>query len=113
MSCILPLPGTKLTIPTYHFHSRPMVLEAVLDIFLLSQDLKKDVSEEDQLEQFDPEDTGFQASFSKLGASEPAARDPVANVADPKAFLSEQLSLASQRNPGKVCELLADFCFGR
>jgi exportin-2 (importin alpha re-exporter) len=81
-----------------------MVLEAVLDIFTLPQDLKTGEGAED-LDNLDPEDTTFQASFSKLGASESTVRDPVANVADAKLFLSKQLAAASARNPGKVGQL--------
>lgn len=78
-----------------------MVLEAVLDIFTLSQDLKTEETTED-LDSLDPEESTFQASFSKLGASESTVRDPVANVPDAKLFLSKQLAAASARNPGKV-----------
>jgi hypothetical protein len=78
-----------------------MVLEAVLDIFTLPQDLTTGEGAED-LDNLDPEDTTFQASFSKLGASESTVRDPVANVSDAKLFLSKQLAEASVRNPGKV-----------
>ncbi|GHJ89066.1 hypothetical protein NliqN6_5468 [Naganishia liquefaciens] len=83
----------------------PMVLEAVLDIFTLPQDLKTGEGAED-LDNLDPEDTSFQASFSKLGASESTARDPVANVPDAKLFLSKQLAEASKRNPGKFPALM-------
>lgn len=84
---------------------RPMVLEAVLDIFTLPQDLKTGEGAED-LDNLDPEESTFQASFSKLGASESTARDPVANVPDAKLFLSKQLAEASARNPGKVGSLI-------
>lgn len=78
-----------------------MVLEAVLDIFNLSQDLQSTETTED-LDSLDPEESTFQASFSKLGASESRARDPVEGVPDAKLFLSKQLAAASARNPGKV-----------
>ena len=87
---------------------RPMVLEAVLDIFTLPQDLKTGEGAED-LDNLDPEDTSFQASFSKLGASESTVRDPVANVPDAKLFLSKQLAEASKRNPGKVGNMILRF----
>jgi hypothetical protein len=77
-----------------------MVLEATLDIFLLVQDLN---TEEDAgIDQLDPEESTFQASFNKLGASEPAARDPVASIPDAKLYLSQQLAVTSDRHPGKV-----------
>jgi exportin-2 (importin alpha re-exporter) len=78
-----------------------MVLEAVLDVFTLPQDLQAGEGTED-LDNLDPEETTFQASFSRLGASESTVRDPVANVPDAKMFLSKQLAAASARNPGKV-----------
>ena len=77
----------------------PMVLEAALDLFLLVQDLN---TEEDNLDQLDPEESSFQASFSKLGASEPASRDPLAQVPDAKVYLSSRLAETSRRHPGKV-----------
>jgi exportin-2 (importin alpha re-exporter) len=79
-----------------------MVLEATLDLFLLVQDLN---TEEDAgIDQLDPEESTFQASFNKLGASEPAARDPVAGIPDAKLYLSQQLSATSNRHPGKVSQ---------
>ena len=84
------------------------MLEAVLDIFTLPQDLKTGEGAED-LDNLDPEDTSFQASFSKLGASESTVRDPVANVPDAKLFLSKQLAEASKRNPGKVGNVIFRF----
>ncbi|KAJ9118399.1 hypothetical protein QFC24_006228 [Naganishia onofrii] len=83
----------------------PMVLEAVLDVFTLPQDLKAGEGTED-LDNLDPEETTFQASFSRLGASESTVRDPVANVPDAKMFLSKQLAAASARNPGKFASLM-------
>lgn len=76
-----------------------MVLEAILDIYALPQDFS---TEHEGVEDIDPEDSSFQASFSKLGASESTVRDPFADIADPKLYLSKQLSAISQRNPGKV-----------
>ncbi|KAI5449860.1 importin-alpha export receptor [Naganishia albida] len=83
----------------------PMVLEAVLDIFNLSQDLQSTETTED-LDSLDPEESTFQASFSKLGASESRARDPVEGVPDAKLFLSKQLAAASARNPGKFASFM-------
>jgi hypothetical protein len=77
-----------------------MVLEAALDLFLLVQDLNTE--EDADIDQLDPEESTFQASFSKLGASKPAARDPVVYVPDAKLYLGSQLSTTSRRHPGKV-----------
>lgn len=54
----------------------------------------------------DPEDTGYQASFSKLGASEKARPDPVAYVAEPRTYLAEALVATSKARPGLVSALL-------
>lgn len=78
----------------------PMVLEAALDLFLLVQDLNTE--EGDNIDQLDPEESSFQASFSKLGASEPATRDPLAQIPDAKLYLSSRLAETSRRHPGKV-----------
>lgn len=78
----------------------PMVLEAALDLFLLVQDLGTE--EDNNLDQLDPEESSFQASFSKLGASEPASRDPLAQIPDAKVYLSSRLAETSRRHPGKV-----------
>ena len=50
----------------------------------------------------DLEETGYQASFSKLGASEPAKKDPVAVVNDPGVFMARSLAECSAAHPGKV-----------
>jgi len=85
-----------------------MVLEATLDIFLLVQDLNTE--EDASIDQLDPEESTFQASFNKLGASEPVARDPVASIPDAKLYLSQQLSATSNRHPGKVSLRAQVFC---
>jgi hypothetical protein len=77
-----------------------MILEAAIDVFMLPQDVKE--SEGDNLEQLDPEETSFQASFSKLGASEPQFRDPLSAVPDAKRYLAAELAATSARHPGKV-----------
>lgn len=83
---------------------RPMVFEAALDVYLLPQDLKNEA--EGDVDQVDVEDSSFQASFSKLGASEPPTRDVLASIPDAKTYLSSQIAEASARNPGKFQVLM-------
>lgn len=78
---------------------------ALLKLFLLPLPLTKNTSAnaaDDEVEVADLEETGYQASFSKLGASERARSDPVAHVAEPRTYLATSLVAASQARPGQV-----------
>jgi exportin-2 (importin alpha re-exporter) len=78
---------------------------ALLKLFLLPLPLTKNTSAngaDDEVEVADLEETGYQASFSKLGASERARPDPVAHVAEPRTYLATSLVAASQARPGQV-----------
>jgi hypothetical protein len=80
---------------------RPPTFEALLKLFLLNQDLSNKGPED--INELDFEDAGFQSSFSKLGASEAAIRrDPVADVADEKLFLSKEIAKRSAEKPQTV-----------
>lgn len=84
--------------------SVPLLL-ALLDLFTLPQDVTWDKADggEQDLSSLDPEEAGFQSSFSKLGASETARHDPVKEVgADEKLFASKELSRRSKEKPGMV-----------
>jgi exportin-2 (importin alpha re-exporter) len=48
---------------------------------------------------FEEQASGYQASYSKLAASETVQYDPVAYVADPQRYLAEELSRAKTSNP--------------
>ncbi|ORY84121.1 putative importin-alpha export receptor [Leucosporidium creatinivorum] len=61
---------------------------------------------DDEVEVADLEETGYQASFSKLGASERARPDPVAHVAEPRTYLATSLVAASQARPGQIRPLV-------
>ena len=76
-------------------------MEALLKLFLLPQDLSSNA--DDDIAVVDPDELGYQASFSKLGASEPPKTDTVASIPDARDFLTKSLAAASQRNPGRVC----------
>lgn len=83
-----------------------MVFEAVLDLFLLPQDVTANDSV-NAVDELDPEESSFQASFSRLGASEAVVRDPFASVADPKTLLAQEISATSARNPGVLQPMIA------
>lgn len=48
---------------------------------------------------FEEQGAGYQAAYSKLAASETVAEDPVAHIRNPRTYLGEQLSAATQREP--------------
>ncbi|KAL7424789.1 importin-alpha export receptor [Cryptotrichosporon argae] len=75
---------------------------ALLDLFNLPQD----ITYADDLAQLDPEDAGFQSSFSKLGASEKAAHDPAAGVGDEKKYASAELARRARERPGVIAGLV-------
>lgn len=77
-------------------------MQALLKLFLLPLALPKNTGAgEDEIEIADQEE-GYQASFSKLGASERAREDPVAYVVEPRTYLAEALVACSISHPGKV-----------
>lgn len=79
-------------------------MTALLKLFLLPLPIAKNQSGvDDEIDVVDLEDTGYQASFSKLGASERARLDPVAHIAEPRTYLATSLVAASQAHPGQVC----------
>lgn len=80
-------------------------MQALLKLFLLPLALPKNTGAgEDEIEIADQEE-GYQASFSKLGASERVKEDPVAYVAEPRSYLAESLVACSISHPGKVRSL--------
>ena len=85
---------------------RPAVLLALLDLFTLPQDVTYANGESEDLTGLDPEEAGFQSSFSKLGASEKTVHDPVADIGDTKGYAGKQLAQRSREKPGSVSCLL-------
>lgn len=81
-------------------HYRPPVFLALLDLFTLPQDIT--YAGADDIDALDPEEAGFQSSFSKLGASEKSVHDPVGDVSDSKVFASKQIASRSAQKPGVV-----------
>ncbi|WVQ82556.1 hypothetical protein IAT38_004685 [Cryptococcus sp. DSM 104549] len=85
----------------------PPIFLALLDLFTLPQDItytNPDAGAD--LAELDPEDTGFQSSFSKLGASEKTVRDPAAGVGNTKEFASKELGMRSAAKPGVLGPLI-------
>ncbi len=82
---------------------RPQILEAALDVIVLPQEVRGAADED--LVEFDPEESSFQSSFSKLGASETKVEDPVPEVSDPQRFLSKELAAKSASRPGVVSQV--------
>jgi hypothetical protein len=77
---------------------------ALLDLFTLPQDITYSGGNgaTDDLLELDPEEAGFQSSFSKLGASEKSVHDPVAQVGDAKVYASKEISTRSKERPAVV-----------
>lgn len=78
----------------------PAAMDSLLGLILLPQDLST-TAPEDDLAALDPEDTSFQSSFAKLGASEAVKEDPTAYVTtDEKTYLRAELTrVAPQVGP--------------
>ncbi|GAA5958061.1 hypothetical protein JCM21900_003574 [Sporobolomyces salmonicolor] len=93
-----------------HVRAWAPAMESLLKLFLLPLPIAKTTSantaEADEINVVDPEDTGYQASFSKLGASEMKRTDPVDYVQEPREWLAKGLVEAGRRDPGKVPALL-------
>jgi exportin-2 (importin alpha re-exporter) len=60
----------------------------------------------DDMAELDPEASGFTTSFSRLGAAEGKAVDPVADVQDVKRFASAEIAKRSAERPGRVAGLM-------
>jgi exportin-2 (importin alpha re-exporter) len=86
---------------------RPATFETFLKLLLLPRALTKaGEADDEEITVVDLEESGYQASFSKLGASEPLRRDPVPQVNDPGVFMAQQLAECSARHPGQIGGLL-------
>lgn len=94
--------STKMLSPPF-VQQWPAALEGLLRLFLLPQDITGP-NEEEEVVVADPDDLTYQASFSKLGASEAPKSDPLAQMGDPRELLTSQLLRSSQAAPGKVAQ---------
>lgn len=79
-----------------------------MKLLLLPRALSKNgaEAEEDEITVVDLEESGYQASFSKLGASEAVRRDPLPEIQDAGTFLARELAQCSQRHPGRIGPLV-------
>ena len=94
-----------------HFPFRPGIFTALVKLFHESQYLDKKDSEEDpdaSLTVIDHEEqnAGYQASYSRLAASESVEVDPVAYVRDSREYLGQELVRLS-KSDGRIKTLLA------
>lgn len=73
-------------------------------MFNLPQDLtySEEGAASGDISSLDPEEAGFQSSFSKIGASDAGAADAFADIKDVKLFASKEISRRSQEKPGIV-----------
>ncbi|KAM0752941.1 putative importin-alpha export receptor [Meredithblackwellia eburnea MCA 4105] len=106
LSNILACSETMLAQPSVNAWTPTML--ALLKLFLLPFTLQKNTSagDADEINVADADDTGYQASFSKLGASERVRPDPVAHVQDARAYLAQNLVAKSQSHPGQIRPLV-------
>lgn len=88
--------------------SRPPTFLALVDLFTLPQDLTYATGTSDDLTALDPEDAGFQSSFTKLGASERTAHDPIKGIPDTKKYASTELARRSKEHPGVLPPLIQE-----
>ena len=72
------------------------------DLFTLPQDITYSDGHGADLAELDPEEAGFQSSFSKLGASEQSVHDPVKSIEDERLYASRELAKRSRERPGVV-----------
>ncbi|GAA5843511.1 hypothetical protein JCM9279_000773 [Rhodotorula babjevae] len=91
-----------------HVRAWAPALEALLKLFLLPLPIARNTSAaDDEVDVVDPDEAvGYQASFSKLGASERPRADPVAYVDEPRMWLAKGLEEAGRREPGKIPALM-------
>lgn len=72
-------------------------------MFNLPQDLTyTEEAASGDIASLDPEEAGFQSSFSKLGASDAGAVEAFKEITDVKSFASKEISRRSREKPGVV-----------
>ncbi|KAK4047158.1 importin-alpha export receptor [Microbotryomycetes sp. JL201] len=103
LSNLLTQSNTMFTAPTSNAWTPTMT--ALLKLFALPLPLSA-TGEDEVVDVTELEETGYQASYSRLGASEKVKADPVAHITDPKMYLAQGLSQASQARPGQVLPMI-------
>ena len=82
---------------------RPLVFGGLATLFSEPQHLTKDKGTDDDagftLIDYEEQTAGYQASYSRLAASETVTVDPVAHVRDPREYLRQQLLQLRQAQP--------------
>ncbi|RUP48679.1 Cse1-domain-containing protein [Jimgerdemannia flammicorona] len=82
----------------------PNVATALVKLFEAPTDLTQ--NDDDELYTFDLEESGYQASFSRLATASQVKIDPTASIADPRAYFAQSLMALSQSRPGLIPSLL-------
>ncbi|EIN12120.1 importin alpha re-exporter [Punctularia strigosozonata HHB-11173 SS5] len=81
----------------------PAAFSALVRLFQEPQHLKKDVEEDPDAGltaiDYEEQNAGYQAAYSKLAASEGAPVDPVASIRDPREYLGQELVRVSKTTP--------------
>jgi len=80
-------------------------LIALIKLFSAAQIVERDDDEE--LYVFDLEETGYQASFSKLTTASRPKTDPTASIADTKMYLVNSLEQLNALRHGFVPQMMA------
>lgn len=82
---------------------RPLAFGALATLFSEPQHLTKDKTADDDagftMIDYEEQTAGYQASYSRLAASEAVSVDPVAHVRDPQVYLGEQLLQLQKAQP--------------
>jgi exportin-2 (importin alpha re-exporter) len=89
---------------------RPSAFTAMVKLFSEPQHLTKSTTDDDPdagltAIDFEEQNAGYQAAYSRLAAAAGAQEDPVAYVPDPTAFLGQKLAEAAPARP-RVRELV-------
>lgn len=91
---------------------RSTAFGAVVKLFSEPQYLTKDKDEDPDAGltsiDYEEQNAGYQAAYSRLAASETVAIDPVVYVRDPRDFLGQELSRLTKADPRVKTLLTAD-----
>lgn len=80
---------------------RPNIATALVRLFEAPAE-NVDRDEEDELYTLDLEESGYQASFSRLATAAQVKTDPTASIASPRVYFAQSLQALSQSRPGLV-----------
>ena len=106
----------RMLAPPYAQQWAP-TLQALIKLFILPQEISKtsgavQIEDDEEVATADLEATGYQASFSKLGAAEPnvkaASAAIEAKIGDARPLLANQLGALCEARPGVIPPLLGN-----